>query len=79
MKKTVLKVFGVIGVLVAIFLIWQLIFTDRGIIRTVWNAIANGINGQWEKVAGDGHTILPVWDDAVTGDDSEGGFDIDVG
>ena len=79
MKKTVFKVFGVIAVLVAIFLIWQLVFNDGGIVRTAWNALANGINGQWEKVAGDGHTLLPIWDDAVTGDDSDGGFDIDVG
>ena len=79
MKKTTIKVFGVIAVLVLIFLIWQLVFNDGGIIRTGYNAMANGINGQWEKVAGDGQTLLPLWDAAVTGDDSDGGFDIDVG
>lgn len=79
MKKTTAKVFAIIGVLVLIFLIWQLVFNDGGLVKTAYNALANGINGQWEKVAGAGHTILPLWDDAVTGDDSDGGFDIDVG
>lgn len=78
MKKSTIAVFSLIAVLVAIFLVWQLVFADGGIIRTGWNALANGVNGQWEKVAGDGQTILPLWEDAVTSDDGDGGFDIDI-
>lgn len=78
MTKTVKTVFTLIGVLVAIFLAWQLIFNDGGILKTGYNSLAEGINGQWEKVAGDGQTILPEWDD--TGADDNGqGFDIDTG
>jgi hypothetical protein len=62
MNKTVKKVFVLIGVLVAIFIAWQLIFNDGGILRTMYNSIANGINGQWAKVAGSGQELLPAWD-----------------
>lgn len=61
MNKTVKKVFLLIGLLVLIFLIWQLVFNDGGIVKTVYNAMANGINGQWHKVAGSTSNLLPVW------------------
>lgn len=77
MSKTVKKVFMLIGLLVAIFLAWQLIFNDGGILKVGYNAIVDGINGQWEKVAGKGQKILPNWDDA--GADNNGqGFDINT-
>lgn len=76
MNKTVKTVFLLIGILVLIFLIWQLVFNDGGIIKTGYNAIADGINGQWEKAAGAGSTILPKWDDTAA-DDNGQGFDID--
>lgn len=78
MNKTVKTVFLLIGLLVLIFLIWQLVFNDGGIIKTGYNAIANGINGQWEKVAGDGQKILPLWDETDADGNANGeGFDID--
>ena len=49
MNKTVKKVFLLIATLVAIFLIWQLVFNENGILRTAYNKIAEGINGQWES------------------------------
>lgn len=62
MNKTVKKVFKLIGVLVAIFIAWQLIFNDGGILKTMYNGIANGINVQWHKVVGDkGDDLLPTW------------------
>ncbi len=77
MNKTVKSVFLLIGLLVLIFLIWQLFFNDNGILVTGYNAIADGINGQWEKVAGSGKKLLPKWGD--TSADSDGdGFDIDT-
>lgn len=79
MNKTVKKVFLLIGTLVAIFLIWQLFFNDGGILKTGYNALAKGVNGQWVKVAGGDATkdgILPLWgtDDKVNGQ----GFSIDI-
>ncbi|MDR0917953.1 MAG: hypothetical protein LBM93_01680 [Oscillospiraceae bacterium] len=50
MKKTILQVFGIIGVLVLAFLIWQLVFNDGGIIKTGYNSVANLVNTQYEKV-----------------------------
>ena len=80
MNKTVKKVFLLIGLLVLIFLGWQIVFNDGGIVATAYNAVANGINGQWEKVAGDGETILPLWENTSAGDDGMNGqgFDIDT-
>lgn len=76
MKKTIITVFGIIGILVVIFLAWQLIFNDGGILKTGYNALAEGINGQWEKVAGSGQKILAEWKDNA--DNNGTGFDIDV-
>lgn len=76
MNKTVMKVFILIGILVVIFLAWTLIFNEGGILRTGYNAMAEGINGQWEKVAGDGQTILPLW--AADGETNGQGFVMDT-
>lgn len=64
MNKTVSRVFMLVGLLVIIFLAWQLIFNDGGILKTMYNSAANGVNGQWAKVAGSGQTILPQWGDS---------------
>lgn len=63
MSKTVRKVFLVIGTLVLVFIVWQLVFNDGGIIKTMYNNIAEGINNQWKKVAGKDATLLPEWTD----------------
>lgn len=78
MNKTVRKVFMLIGTLVLIFIAWQLIFNDGGIIRTGYNALATGINGQWAKVAGSGQEILPVWQSGQQADTNGQGFEIDT-
>lgn len=75
MNKTVKKVFMLIGLLVIIFLAWQLIFNKDGILKTIYNSIANGINGQWVKVAGSGQTLLPSWDTS-TASNNGAGFNI---
>lgn len=77
MNKTVKTVFLLIGTLVAIFLIWQLVFNDGGILKTAYNALADGINAQWKKVAGKkAKPILAKWGDNA--DDNGAGFDIDT-
>lgn len=71
MNKTIKTVFLIIGLLVLIFLIWQLVFNKGGIVRTVYNTMVNGINKQWEKLAGSGEKLLPTWNaaEADTGGD----------
>lgn len=75
MNKIVKKVFMLIGLLVIIFLAWQLVFNNGGILRTMYNSIANGINGQWAKVAGSSQTLLPQWSDTTASNNGKG-FDI---
>lgn len=61
MNKTVKKVFMLLALLVGIFLAWQLIFNDGGILQSVYNSVASGINTQYERVAGQGKTLIPYW------------------
>lgn len=77
MNKTVKKVFMLIGLLVIIFIAWQLIFNDTGILHTMYNSVANGINKQWAKVAGSGQELLPAWN-SRTATSNGTGFDIDT-
>lgn len=78
MSKTVKKVFLLIATLVAIFIAWQLVFNDGGILRTAYNALANGINGQFAKVAGDNQKIIPVWQSGKEAETNGQGFSIDT-
>lgn len=77
MNGTVKKVFMLIGLLVLIFIAWQLIFNDGGILKVAYNAMANGINGQWAKVAGSGETLIPLWN-ASNATSNGQGFVIDT-
>lgn len=80
MNKTVKKVFMLLAMLVGIFLIWQLVFNDGGILMTGYNALARGINGQFEKVAGKGQKLIPLWGETKADNNANGqGFDIGTG
>lgn len=80
MSKSVRKVFLIVGTLVLVFLIWQLVFNDGGIVKTVYNAFVDGINGQWQKAAGGDSKLIPSWDDSDAEQNANGqGFDIDTG
>lgn len=61
MNKTVKKVFMLLALLVGIFLAWQLIFNNDGILQSGYNAIASGINKQYARVAGKDQTLIPYW------------------
>jgi len=50
---------------------------DGGILKTGYNAIVKGINGQWAKVAGSGQSLLPEWGSTGATDNGQG-FDIDT-
>ncbi len=75
MNKTVKNVFLLIGILVLIFLIWQMFFNEGGILHTGYNALANGVNEQWTKVTGTDDPLVPEWGENGTGTNG-GGFDI---
>jgi uncharacterized membrane protein (Fun14 family) len=77
MNKTVKKVFMLIALLVGIFIAWQLIFNNGGILRTGYNSLANGINKQWAKVAGSGQTILATWSTSKASTNGQG-FNIET-
>ena len=68
MNKTVKKVFILVAILVGIFIAWELIFNNGGILRTGYNSLANGINKLWAKVAGSGETILAQWTNSTASD-----------
>lgn len=78
MNGTVKKVFLIIGLLVLIFLIWQLFFNENGILVTAYNAMATGVNTQFEKATGTSTKLLPLWGDTDAEDNGEG-FNIDTG
>lgn len=61
------KVFLIIGVLVLAFLVWQLVFNDGGVLQSGYNAIADTLNGTWQKITGGNSDILPEWGGAVKG------------
>ena len=85
MNKTVKKVFMLLALLVGIFLAWQLIFNDGGILQSIYNGVASGINTQYERVAGQGRTLIPYWGQNNQGnagtiqnaDNNGQGFDIE--
>ena len=87
MKKTIITVFIVLAVLVLVFLIWELFFAEKGILHTIYNGAASGINTQWQKLAGNGSTLVPLWDNTGTNNgqytddhdsDDQQGFGIEV-
>lgn len=76
MNKTVKKVFMLLALLVGIFLAWQLVFNNGGILQTVYNGVASGINGQYAKVAGQNAKLLPIWGEDNRTETNGQGFDI---
>lgn len=68
------KVFLIIGVLVLAFLVWQLVFSDGGVLISAWDAIAGTINGVWQTITGGTSTIVPEWGGAVDSGKNDGGL-----
>lgn len=67
MSPMLKKVFLVVAILVAIFLIWQLFFSDGGLLISGYNGIAGVIDGAWNMVTGGTKGIMPDWGGAVDG------------
>lgn len=86
MKKTIITVFIVLAALLLALLIWELFFSDTGILHQVYNAGANGINSVFQNFTGGDDKLVPNWDnngnDQYDDTDSKGEtdtFDIDNG
>lgn len=58
MKKTIVTVFMIIGVLVLGLIVWALFFNDGGVLQTGWNAVADQVNTTWRKLTGDNNSQL---------------------
>lgn len=56
MNKTVIRVFAVVGVLVIVFIFWQLTFSTGGGLRSAYNAVAEAVNTATNS------TVMPMFD-----------------
>lgn len=67
MDKMIRDVFLILGVLVFIFIAWQLVFAKNdGILVTTYNSIANTINKTWSSSNGaTKDSIMPTWNSIV--------------
>lgn len=62
--KKIGNVFVIIGILVLVFIIWDIVFNENGIIRTVYDAVTNPVNRTWQSITGDPNArLLPDWGD----------------
>lgn len=61
MKKSTWKVFSMVMLLVAVFVLWQLMFKDGGVIRGLYNGVVNFLNVQWKDLTGSQDNLLPPW------------------
>ena len=62
MKKTIITVFMIIGVLVLGLIVWSLFFSEGGVLQSGWNAVVNQVNSTWQRLTGDEKaTLLPKW------------------
>ena len=61
MKKSTWKVFSMVMLLVAVFVLWQLMFKDGGVIRGLYNGVVGFLNDQWKDLTGASDNLLPPW------------------
>jgi uncharacterized protein (UPF0333 family) len=63
-------VFKIVGVLVIIFIIYQLVWTSKGengsVFATAYNAVAHNINKVYESSRGVNSELLPEYGDSGT-------------
>ena len=62
-----IRVFLILGVLVFIFIAWQLVFAkNEGVLVTTYNSLANTINKTWSSSNGAVQdSIMPTWNSTV--------------
>lgn len=65
MKKTILKVFLIIAVIVLAFLCWKIFFGDHGLLVSGYREVIEQINNAWNNLTGSTTGLLPeTWGDA---------------
>ena len=67
MSNTITKVFLIVGVLVLIFLAWQLVFQYTGIVPNAYNAVATRINTIYASSRGVDSKLMPLYGDTNNG------------
>lgn len=73
MKKTILKVFLVIAVIVLCFLAWRMFFSEDGIMRGVYDGIIGQVNTAWHNISGSDTDLIPEWNTDSNGTANEAG------
>lgn len=67
MKKTVLKVVGILIAVVVGFVLYQVIIKDGGAVRVAWNGVAGTVNSIYRKATGDSAAVVfATWGDTST-------------
>lgn len=61
------KIFLIVGTLLLIFIVWDLIFNQGGILSTAYDALISPINITWEHLSGSANPLLPPWNANPTG------------
>lgn len=61
MKKTIVTVFLVIGVLLICALAWDMFFNNNGILSSIWNAVITPINAVFGIILSN-NNVIPQWD-----------------
>ena len=66
MNDAIREVFTIVGVLVAVFLLWQVVFTKGGVFNTAYNAVAGAMNQTYQESRGINSEVLPIYEDSKT-------------
>lgn len=65
MKKTIVTVFLVIGVLLICAMAWDMIFGNGALLSSIWNAVTKPINNAFGKILGNSN-VIPTWGTVTT-------------
>lgn len=60
MKKTIITVFIILGILVLALLVWAFVFNGGGL-QTIMNGVIQPINNIYKKMTGGSGNLIPEW------------------
>ena len=66
MNDTIIEVFKIVGVLVIVFLVWQLTWSGGGVFATAYQSVAHHVNEIYGQSRGTDTRLLPELDGADT-------------
>lgn len=70
MKKTIITVFIILGILVLALLIWAFVFNGGGL-PAIMNGIIKPINSIYMSMTGGSDSLIPEWNQGSANDISE--------